>query len=192
MTSSIFRDENPTAPAIFPGGLPMTETEFLRLGETAERIELFDGSLFVTPAPTPRHQIIARRLANALDTDPALVVVEAVNVRLRPGRIPIPDIAVTDAINIDEPVIDAHAVRLVGEIVSPSNAAADKVLKMHYYAAAGIPFYLLVDTEASTLYLFALDGDKYREHSVAGVGERLHLTELMNVTLVPEELLPPR
>jgi Uma2 family endonuclease len=117
---------------------------------------------------------------------------EAVNVRLRPGRIPIPDIVITSMINIDESIIDADSVRLVGEIVSPSNAAADKVLKMHYYAAAGIPFYLLVDTEAGTLYLFALDGDKYREHAVAKRGEHLRLTDPVIATLVPEDLLPPR
>jgi Uma2 family endonuclease len=178
--------------AIFNDGLPVTEEEFLGLGETARRIELFDGSLFVTPAPTPRHQIISRRLANALDTDPELTVMEAVNVRLRPGRIPIPDIVITSMINIDESIIDADSVRLVGEIVSPSNAAADKVLKMHYYAAAGIPYYLLVDTEAGTLYLFALDGEKYREHAVAKRGEDLRLTEPVTATLVPDDLLPPR
>ena len=181
MTSAIFRD-----------GLPMTEEGFLSLGETAERIELFDGSLFVTPAPSPRHQIISRRLANALDTDPELTVMEAVNVRLKTGRIPIPDIVVTNAVNLDESIIDAGAVRLVGEIVSPSNAAADKVLKMHYYAAAGIPYYLLVDTETRTLYLFGLKGDKYLEHLSAKPGESMHITDPVDVTLVPEDLLPPR
>src|SRR3982750_2686523 len=87
--------EEPMTTAIFGRELPLTEEEFLALGETHERIELFDGSLYVSPAPTPFHQRISRRLANALDTDPDNVeVFEAVNVRLRPGRIPVPDIVI--------------------------------------------------------------------------------------------------
>jgi Uma2 family endonuclease len=181
--------------AIFGRGLPMSEEEFLALGETPERVELFDGSLYVTPAPTPRHQHISRRLANALDMGAeaaGLHVLEAVNGRLRPGRMPIPDLVVTQDIDFDELVVDAASVRLVCEIISPSNAAADKVLKMHYYAAAGIPWYLLVEQETGALHLYELAGAHYVEHSVTRPGETLHLTAPVEADLTPDALLPPR
>ncbi|MEU4217680.1 Uma2 family endonuclease [Actinoplanes sp. NPDC026623] len=180
--------------AIFGRGLPMTEHEFLALGETSERVELFDGSLYVTPAPTPRHQMISRRLANLLDAGAGkagLIVMEAVNVRLQPGRIPIPDLVVTTEIDLDESVIDAEAVLLVCEIVSPSNASADRVLKMHYYAAAGIPWYLLVEQDTAALHLYELTGDHYAERSVTKAGEVLHLTEPLAARIPPADLRPP-
>ncbi len=180
--------------AILGQGTPVTEEEFFALGETSKRIELFDGSLFVTPAPTPQHQHISSELKFALRTAAraaGLYVHEAVNVRLQPGRIPIPDLAVTEKIDFKELVIDAEAVVLICEIVSPSNASADKVLKMHYYAAAGIPWYLLVEQESATLHLYQLSGSHYVERSVTRPGEVLHLTEPLTVDLMPEDLLPP-
>jgi Uma2 family endonuclease len=181
--------------AILEQGTPVTEEEFFALGETSKRVELFDGSLYMTPAPTPRHQVISRRLANLLDpgaVDAGLTVMEAVNVRLQPGRIPIPDLVVTTDVDLDVLVIDAEDVLLVCEIVSPSNASADKVLKMHYYAAAGIPWYLLVDQETQALHLYQLTAGHYREHSVTKPGEVLHLTEPVAATIEPEDLLPRR
>ena len=180
--------------AIFTDGRPMSEAEFLALGETPERIELFDGSLHVTPAPTPRHQRISLELAVILRSAAqraGLHALEAVNVRLRPDRIPIPDLVITGDIDFDELVVDASAVRLVCEMISPSNAATDRVLKMHYYAAAGIPRYLLVEQQTGTLRLFELAGDKYVEAQTAKAGEVLRLTEPVAVDLVPEDLLPP-
>lgn len=179
--------------AVFDHGGPWTEEEYLALDETQQRVELFDGSLHMTPAPTPRHQRISRRLGNALEAGAdqvGLYVLEAVNVRLRPGRVPIPDLVVVEGIDFDEAFIEAGAVRLICEIISPGNAATDKVLKMHYYAAAGIEWYLLVEQDTGTLTLHRRSGANYRVHSQTKVGEVLHLTEPVSVAIRPEDLLP--
>ena len=181
--------------AVFGHSGPWTEEDYLALGETQERVELFDGSLHVTPAPTPRHQHISLRLATALAPgadDAGLHVLEAVNVRLRSGRIPIPDLVITGDIDFDELVIDGGAVKLVCEISSPSNASTDKVLKMHYYATARIPWYLLVEQDSGTLRLYRLDGSHYVEHAVAKAGDTLRLSEPVTAEINPADLLPGR
>ena len=179
--------------AVFDHEGPWTEEEYLALGETQQRVELFDGSLHVTPAPTPRHQRISRKLGNILEAaaeTAGLELLEAVNVRLRPGRVPIPDLVITGPVDLDELMIEAADVRLICEIISPSNAATDKVLKMHYYAAAGVEWYLLVEQENGTLHLYRRHGSHYREQSITKPGEVLELTEPVKARIRPEELLP--
>ncbi|WP_405104773.1 Uma2 family endonuclease [Micromonospora sp. NBC_01405] len=179
--------------AMFDHDGPWTEEEYLALGETSQRVELFDGSLHVTPAPTPRHQRISRKLGNILEPAAEAVgleLLEAVNVRLRPGRVPIPDLVVTNPVDLDDPNVEAHEVRLVCEIISPSNAATDKVLKMHYYAAAGIDWYLLIEQDTGALRLYHRRHAHYVEHSAVKRGEVLELTEPVVATVRPEDLVP--
>ncbi|MDG4833315.1 Uma2 family endonuclease [Solwaraspora sp. WMMD1047] len=172
---------------------PWTEQEYFALGETTQRIELLDGNLIASPAPSKRHQTISRRLANAIDdaAGPSrLTVFEAVNVRLRPERIKIPDLVVAET-DDEGAVVEADEVRLICEIVSPTSAAQDRLIKMRLYADAGIGWYLLVEQDGRTLTLrlFRLDGDHYVEHAVAKSGETLQITEPVRLSLNPATLL---
>jgi Uma2 family endonuclease len=178
-----------SAPA-FEHVFPWTEEEFFALGETADRVELFDGSLYVSPAPSFRHQALSRRLANALDPaakQRGLEVYEAVNVRLQPGRVPIPDLVLIQPVDPDGLVVEAADVELICEITS-TNAAADRVTKMHYYSVAGIPWYLLVDPKGPTLQLYRLAGNTYVEETSAAPGTLLRITEPVTLTLDPASL----
>jgi Uma2 family endonuclease len=170
---------------------PWSEEDYLALDVTGERVELFDGSLYVSPAPTPQHQHVSQELLAAMRPGARAAgcrLYAAINVRLRPGRILIPDLVVTNKIDSRRPIVEAADVRLVCEVLSPSTSATDKVLKMHHYATARIDWYLLVEQDTAALSLYCLEGDHYVPHSSAAPGQRLIMTDPLDAVLVPAAL----
>ena len=180
--------------ALLAHGGPWTEADYLALGETVDRIELWDGSLLVSPAPSKRHQLLSWQLAAAFKAAASavgLLVFEAVNVRLLTDRIVIPDVVVADT-DDEGAVVEASEVRLVAEIVSPGHASADRLIKMQLYAAAGIERYLLVEpgpADEIMVRLHRLEGAHYVQEAVATGAEPLLINEPFRLRLVPRELL---
>jgi len=125
---------------------PWTEEDYLALPED-RGIELVDGALLVTPAPSLNHQQLVRRLANALEelAPPSMTIAHEVNVRVGHERILIPDVVVLRTRDSYPLVVDAEDVLLVAEVVSPSGAGIDRLLKPQLYAQAGIRWYLRVE-----------------------------------------------
>jgi len=148
-------------------GLPVTEADYMSLGPTGSRVELWDGSLHTCPRETPRHQLIAGALAVALRAGRQdMNILASVAVRLDPGRIAVPDLIVTGKIDLDAALVEACDVRLVCEVVSHGSAAVDRAMKMYCYAAAGIPWYLLAEQEYNALYSYVLSEGVYIQDSV--------------------------
>jgi Uma2 family endonuclease len=128
---------------------PWTELDYLALPESRSRIELLDGTLLVSPAPAGPHQRMARRVSFALEAAaPAeLEVLDAINVRVGATRILIPDIVVLRQAGLDKTVYDAADALMVVEVASPSRPGIDRVTKPAAYGKAGIPYYLLVESD---------------------------------------------
>lgn len=169
---------------------PWTEADYEALPETANRIELVDGALIVSPIANRPHQRLALRLAMALDAvaPPHLEVLGELNVRLGADRILIPDLVIADNPGGTETFVDASHVVLVAEITSPSNAGIDRLLKPQLYAAAGIPHFLRVDLATAVDaqpagVAYRLDGERYVEVGHSAPGEILTLVEPFPVEL---------
>ncbi|MEW2427943.1 Uma2 family endonuclease [Micromonospora sp. NPDC047644] len=173
--------------------LPWTESDYLALGETTQRIELLDGSLLIGPPPSVRHQVIVRGLTAALEPGCAAanrLLLPVINLRLIGTRILNPDLVVTAELDLTADCVPAGPVLLVGEVTAPHTATIDRVLKPHLYARAGIEWYLLVEQESLSVNLYQLEGAHYVERSTTRTGEVLELTEPVKATIRPEELLP--
>jgi Uma2 family endonuclease len=120
---------------------------------------------------------------------------KTINLRLTRGRICNPDLVILTPVNYayDQLVLDVATVRLICEVVSPDRPAVDRVLKMHYYAEARIPWYLLVEQEPQlTLQLMRYEDGHYVEHAVGRPGAPLRLTEPVSLDLDPAVLLARR
>lgn len=160
---------------------PWTEADWLALPESSQ-VELVDGVLVVSPNPANRHQRINFRLVALLDAaaPDGWEVLGEPNVRLGVDRDVIPDIAILSRADMDTVVNDAADVALVVEIVSPGNAAYDRILKPRLYAEAGIRSYLRVEQKTLTAHVHELRDGDYVETST---GAQIALTEPFAVHL---------
>ncbi|WP_290052456.1 Uma2 family endonuclease [Amycolatopsis solani] len=174
-------------------GIPLrpegwTAEEVLALPEdqtSLQRIELVDGALLVSPAPTSAHQRLLQRLQLAFvpvvpeDTE----LLPGVNVRFGGQRLLIPDLVILTCPAVDTVAYAASDVLLAAEIVSPSTKVQDRILKRAIYAEALIPFYLLVEPQEPVgATLFELQGGEYEPLAKSENGE-LHLSRPFAATL---------
>lgn len=166
---------------------PWTERDYFALPEDNRRIELVDGGVFVSPSPGGPHQRLSSQvwLALARATPAELEVLQAINVRVAPGKILIPDLAVVTNPGAALTVWSAADVALVVEIVSPGSTAADRAIKPTLYARAGIPRYLRIElgAPAPTAVVYQLTGERYTQAGQSDARGQLRLDAPVPVDL---------
>jgi Uma2 family endonuclease len=176
----------PAQPDLFEHVGPWTEQDYLALPED-RRLELLDGGLLVSPSAGGRHQRLSFHLCYALGraAPRGLEVLEAINVRVAPGRILIPDLVVVTNPGLDLTIWDPPEVAMVVEIVSPNSVAADRAIKPQLYADAGIDHYLRIELNGPgpSSAAYQLQRGHYVEVTSSRSGQPLRLAQPFPVDL---------
>lgn len=134
-----------------------TRAEVLALPEDGQRHELFDGELVVSPTPVPRHQVVAFRLGNQLQSyvqrhGLGFALSLPADLSLDGAQVAQPDVFVLPPLaKIPPSWDDVPNPVLVVEILSPSTARYDRTVKRHHYLRVGIPEYWIVDAAAQVV-----------------------------------------
>ncbi len=125
---------------VFPEGL--TVEDLARFPDDGRRYELLDGTLLVSAAPLPRHQIVIKRLLRLLDDScppEYLALMAPVDVQTGPRTSLQPDVLVfaKDSVVWESP--GQPPPLLAVEVLSPSSWGIDLGLKRLAYAPVPDP-----------------------------------------------------
>ncbi len=141
------------------------------------RAEIFDGVLVSPPSPLPRHgraqRVLGRVIGGPFDDDAGgpggWWILPEVDVRFTPSDVVRPDLAGWRRERLPAPW-DVRPIDVVPdwicEILSPSNAADDRVRKRRLYAEHGVAYYWLLDPEYETLEALRLEPTTKAWHEV--------------------------
>jgi Uma2 family endonuclease len=146
-----------------------TRAEVLALPNDGNRYELVDGELLVSPTPRLTHQVVVRSLYRLID---AYVLEHNLgepfelpgDLSLGAGLVVQPDIFVIREL----PELpsgtwaDVGVPILVVEVLSPSTARHDRIVKRRAYQRAGVATYWIVDTDAQLVEVWPPDAESPR------------------------------
>jgi len=180
-----------------PAALRFTYDDYALLSDD-RRYEVIDGELFVTPAPTPFHQILVMRLARLLEDHVAgaglgTVLMAPCDVVLSRNDVLQPDIFFVPAGRgeiIGEKYIGG-APDLVVEVLSPSTESRDRVAKAKRYARFGVREMWLVDPAAKTIEVFVHSDEGFQRQALFGAADTVLSKTLPNLAFPAAPLFRP-
>lgn len=141
--------------------LKLTYEDYLGFPDDGKRHEVLDGEHAVTPAPSPRHQLVVSNLLRLLGTfvhDRRLgrVIPAPLDVVLSEVDVLQPDLVFLAAERTDvlTPRHVAGPPDLVVEVLSETTRRRDEVTKRHLYELHGVAEYWIVDPELETVKVY--------------------------------------
>lgn len=176
---------------VLPRSQPLTRADLDAMPDDGHRYELIDGALLVTPAPSPRHQLVSAGLFGFLKAacPPDLTVLYApLDVALADDSVLQPDLLVArmqDFTERDLPVPPLLAV----EILSPSTRLIDLNLKRARYEQAGCPSYWVVDPDVLSITAWDLREGRYVEVARAEGDQSFDVRRPFGLSVLPSALV---
>ena len=161
MAVALLKDP-PLAP---PAGLGPYRRRHYEAMPDEPRCELLFGRIYVSPSPTPLHQLITFLLAQWLDAaaEPgALVLPAPLDVVLAEHSMVQPDVVYISAARrgiVGDRIEGAPD--LLVEVLSPGSARRDRGEKLALYAASGVREYWIVDPQERQIELLVNDGGRF-------------------------------
>lgn len=145
-----------------------------------KRYELMDGDFYMTPSPFTIHQIISAKLHFELteyvqNKGLGIVLAAPMDVVLSDESVVQPDVFFIshEQKNIIKPENIRGAPDLVVEILSPSTAERDLVVKKRLYARYAVKEYWIVDPEKKTIEVMTWSERGFQTVQVYPQGSRL-------------------
>lgn len=135
--------------------------------DDGQRYEVIDGVLFQSPSPATHHQLLSRRLLfffYQFELEGRGFIYNAPVDLVMPGATPVqPDLVFLqrDQRRLILPGRIEGVPTVVVEILSPGNRSHDRVRKFNLYARNGVPYYLMVDPDESTLEILRHQDGQY-------------------------------
>ncbi len=149
----------------------ITWQDVQQLPDDGRRYEAIEGDLYVTPAPTVRHQRISKRLERALlalleDPGHGELLHAPVGVEFPATEEGVqPDILFVS--NARRGIVADDWLRgapdLVVEILSPTTASRDRGIKLRLYERQGVAEYWIVDHEAEAVEVWRFEEGRQAE-----------------------------
>jgi Uma2 family endonuclease len=175
---------------------PLTRADLARMRDDGQRLELVDGVLLMSGAPSARHQRAVGRIYRILDDacpEEFEVVVGPFAVGLSTDTEMRPDLLVARRKDMTDKELPGPPL-LVVEVLSPSTRFADLNTKRPRFERAGTPSFWAIDPAAdpehARLIVWELGDDGlYRQVADVRGAARLDVTAPYPVTVVPAALV---